>query len=118
MNYHTLEASEKDHKIHVVFHIPVPDEDNEVGWNLRLCLKYYQPFISSIIPYLATLAPTEVTALQNGELYEHSEVMGVCATLTNSEKIALVDARYAQLIMEIQNKLRKQLKYYGFGKNI
>ena len=117
-SYHVLEGSKEKHEIRVVFHIPIPDINNAVGVNYRTILTKAEPFITSLVPYLATYFAAEVTALQAGSIYEYTEVISYCATFTDVQKLAVVTARYIALAIEIQTRLQNQYVYWGKNQDV
>jgi len=114
-DYHLLESAEKDQAIRVAFHVPVPDELNSVGVNLRTALTQYQPFTTSAVPAIDT---TEQASLEKGELYEHVRQIKYTAAWTNSQKQSHLDAYYTNIVTKIQKKLRAVLKYWGHSRDV
>lgn len=114
-NYHVLEMSEKEHEVNVIFHITVPNENNEVGINLRTALTQYAPRSSSQLPWIETL---EMADIQNGILYEYKETVVFNANLTLVQKRSIIDDRYNTLATVIVNRLRSSLKFWGMDRDV
>jgi len=112
-DYHILRASNNDQKIHAVFHIPIPDIDNQVNVSYRTALTQAEPFTESAVPW--DLDAAEVTKLTAGELYERVDVvnMDVDSNLTNAQKLAAVVAKYSDLVSRVQGQIQARLKYWG-----
>jgi len=117
-NYHILKSSIEDHEVEIVFHVPVPDENNTVGVNLRTALRQYMPFAASVVPWLASSNPSEVTSLQNGELYEYRATMEYDAKKTDLQKRTACDLKYTSIVNIIQNQIRRTLKYWGMDRDV
>ena len=117
-NYHILNSSEKDHEVNVVFHIPVPNENNAVGVNLRAALTQHKPFTESAVPWLAATNPDEVTSLTNGEIYEHSQLVEYDAKMTDVQKRSRIDEKYSALGVIVVNRIRSILKYWGLNRDV
>lgn len=109
-NYHILDAHEKGHKVRVVFHIAIPNEDNAAGVNKRIALTQYKPFTESA--YAAT-SQAEKDQLIAGELYEHVETVKFDGEMTNIQKLQAVANRYTDLSIAMPTKLGKVLKFWG-----
>jgi len=117
-NYHVLQCSHKKDSATVVFHISVPDENNSVGVNLRTAVKHHYPVETSQVPWLEASDPTEFTQIQNGEIYEHSELVEFNATLTVAEKRAICDSRYTSLVSVIQDRIGNILEFWGLDRDV
>lgn len=108
-NYHIKQITPDGRKASVVFHIPIPIENNSAGVALRNAVSQYTGGTSQV-PWID---PAELTQLGTGELYEHSEMVGFLAADTNAQKQAKVDARFTALSMGVVEKVRTILKFWG-----
>lgn len=117
-NYHILNSSIEDHEVQVVFHIPIPNGNNNVGVNYQQALKEFKPFAESKVPWLQQNNPTEFSQLQNGEIYEYAETIEYDAKTTDPAKQAAIDAKFNELKNKIQDHLQKQLKYWGKDRDV
>lgn len=115
MDYHILDSSKKDHEVKVVFHIPVPDENNTAGISLQTALAQYKPFTESAAPEISAI---EQTQLENGALYEKTETVAYDGNMNNAQKQAIIDNRYTLLMSHIVKKIRTTLKYWGHSRNV
>lgn len=122
-NYHGMQIHPDRDEIRIAFHIPVPDEDNAAGVNLRTALKAWLEserggITTSEVPWLETSDPTEYTAVVAGEIYELVEWMEFDANASNSEKQAEMDAYFEVLEASVPDKLREQLKFWGKDRDV
>lgn len=112
-NFHILNSHEKDHRVRVAFHIAVPNANNSVGVNYRTALTQYKPLTESAVPWLAADFSSELTQLQNGELYEHVTDVKYDAGKTDGEKLTAITSAYTSFNSSVKTKLQKILKYWG-----
>ena len=115
-NYHILESNEEDNQVRIVFHIPVPNENNSAGANLRQALSQFRANPGSAVPWQQS--GTEYEAIQNGEIYEHDIRQRYKPDLTNAQKQTAIDNNYNNLKTKIANRLRKTLKYWGKNRDV
>lgn len=116
-DYHVLESTRRD-KVRVAFHIPVPDENNNVGINFQTAVSQYLTGEPTVVPWLQSKDPTEYVQLQNGEIYEYVETIEYNANSTNSEKQAVVDVWYNELVSKIPNTIRERFIFWGLDRRI
>lgn len=125
-DYHILSGDTSGNRFAVVMHIPLPDTDNAIGYNYRTALSEMRgtPF-ESAIPYDLG---AEQTALDNGELIEHSFGYNSNPALTPVENRNILrqiwtelqqDGGFRQeaepnLVAEMQNTL----KYWHYQDNV
>lgn len=121
-NYHVLDASDKEDKVKVVFHVVVPDELNGVGVNLRTCLVQYKEYIQldkvTEVVWLQIGFPIEYGQIESGEVFEYSEFVEVNADLSVLDKRTVLDNRFNTLNTAIPNLLRKRLRFWGLDRNV
>lgn len=115
-NYHILESNEKDNQVRIVFHIPVPDENNIADVSLRTALSQWRLNPGSAVPWQQS--GTEFEAIQNGEIYEYVISQRYKPDLTNAQKQTAIDNKYNNLKTKIANRLRKILKYWGINRDV
>ncbi len=122
-NYHVRMIRDDGREASVIFHIPIPNENNSAPISLRTAVSQfikprnddgtYGVFKSQIEALGA-----EETQLQNGELYEHVEVVKFLAADNNAQKQTKIDNRYTALTTGILNRIRANLKFWGFDRNV
>jgi hypothetical protein len=115
-NCHVKSISPNGRRASVVFHIPIPIEDNNAGVDLRVALSQHidgSNFVSAV-PWLTT----ELSKIQSGELYEHSETVAFLAADNNAQKQAKIDARYTALTITILAKARATLMFWGLNRDV
>lgn len=120
-NYHVLAVTPKLTKASVVFHIPIPDENNTVGVSLRLALYQYQgnATIVSAVPDHAINFSGENANIQSGAIYEYSKVVVFTnANNTPAQKQGEMDSMYTSLAVSVLARIRKVLKYWGKFRNV
>ena len=122
---HVIDSADSD-EIRLVFHYPVPDENNAVGVNFRTAIvnsgvgQSENPdgtpgrrtiMRSGTGPGQITIA--EETQLDAGELFEFvtSERVGLDFSLAQMQ--AKAQAKYATDNVEVQRKIAARLKYFG-----
>lgn len=115
-NYHILSMHEKGNKIDVVFHLPIPDEDNAMNVNYRTAVSQWKPFTESKVPWITS--GTEFDALGAGELYEHKETITLDGNMTNLEKRGEIDNRFTSLSATVVDKVKSQLKFWGLNRDV
>jgi hypothetical protein len=127
MDYHGNIAHKKLHKLTVVFHIPIPDEDINNGGdgpavNLRTAVfeyKHNHGVVPSQVYDLETKDPTEYAQLQSGALLEHVETfIFSSADITTLEKRAELDTRYNYLATTGLDELKNKLKYWNYQRDV
>lgn len=121
-DYHILETTSLGDKIHVVFHVPVPDELNEVGISLRDSLDEDPRFFdeqgnrrSSRVPWID---PPEQIQINNGTLFEHHVVFITNASIPFSTKETLLDLMFNSLSISLIDELRLYYAYWRFAKDV
>ena len=117
MDIHVLAGDGQQHWT-LVFHFPVPDQDNSVGENFRTVL------VNSGMGGVSQMSegtdpgqitPAELTLIQRGELYEHSVNFPAESGATNNvELLVAVRAMYASCEEAVLARLQCCLRYYGF----
>jgi hypothetical protein len=116
-DYHILSGRPDGNQYRVVFHLPVPDTDNNVGVNYRMALVEWlgTEGLVSQVPFIS--AP-EQTQLDNGELYEHLWDYDTHDGISLSEKQAELDARFAAFSTAVVNQLQTRLGFWGFNRDV
>ena len=121
-NYHVLNVSKKKDEAYVAFHITVPDENNAVPINLRVALKQMldrdPERVISDVPWLQANFPTEYTAIENCEIYEHFRKIKFDPNLTVVQKRNILDQKYNGFATTIPDELRERLKFWGMNRDV
>lgn len=118
-DYHVLESDRyrRGKNFIVVFHIPVPDQDNEVGVNLRTALSEMRGTVPSRVP-ANRLGAGEQAALDAGELYEHFWTYRARAGMTLIERRDELDTKFTALSGNIVGILMDVLAYWGYSRDV
>lgn len=123
-DYHVRSISEDGRKASIIFHIPIPAENNAAGIPLRTALSEYIKPRNSDGTYgiyqsmMYGINPVELTQIQNGELYEHEERITFPAAAANLEKQTQIDNRFTDLSAVVVNRIRERLKFWGKNRNV
>lgn len=124
MNYHVRNISVNGRNASVIFHIPIPVENNGASVALRTAVS---EFIKSqnddgtwgtFQSGLQGIVAGELTQLQAGELYEHRETVKFLANDSNAQKQTKLDNRYTALTTTVLNQVRAKLKFWGLNRDI
>ncbi len=126
MNYHVLDSLIKADGANVAFHFVVPDEANFAGKNFRIALKEYLDSIVpqggirkvTSVPWLQVAFPTEFTSIENGEIYEHTELVRFDANGTDASKRNMIDAKWNSINVIVINRIREKLKFWGLNRTV
>lgn len=110
-NYHILEVGLAGDQARVVFHIPVPNENNSAGMNLREALIQFRSF-STKVPFIN---PNEENLIINGEIFELIESVTFDPELTNAQKNQIIKDRAIVLLQTFPDKIRSILEFWGFN---
>ena len=116
-DYHVLSMRADGRTANIVFHIPIPVENNSTGTSLRTALSQYIDG-ANYVSKVPWIQPGELTQIQNGELYEHSKTVKFLAADTNGQKQTKIDNRYTSLATTALNKIRAILKFWGMDRNV
>lgn len=116
-SYHIKEIVAGERKANVVFHIPVPAINNNAGIPLRTAISQALGGASftSQVPWIT---PSELIQIQNGEIFEHSELVTFLAKDTKTRKLTKIDLMYAKLAVSELNRLRRTYRFWGMDKVI
>jgi hypothetical protein len=114
-NYHILDGRMDGNRFRVIFHIPVPDEDNDALVNLRVALVQLLDSTVSSVPFITG---AEQTQLDNGELYEYTWQYDTHPGLTLTQKRDALDTKFAEFSTSVVSQIRARLKYWGYGRDV
>ncbi len=123
-NYHVKTQNEAERSAQVIFHIPIPVENNGVGVALRTAVsEYVKPRLEDgtfgvFQSQVVGIVGSELTQLRNGELYEKVENINFLATDYNAQKQTKIDNRYTALTIGGLNRIRKVLKFWGLNRDV
>jgi hypothetical protein len=123
-NYHVLEQDVKKDRVRVVFHVVVPSEQNAAGEALADCVQQFLEAasdtgsITSLVPWLGTTYPVELTSIEAGQVYEVQRWIEFPATYTNVQKQAEIDNVYNTLAVTIPNRLRDYFRFWGMDRDV
>ena len=114
-NYHIMEGERNNFQ--VVFHLPVPDEQNVIGTRIIRAALAEDPSVdrTSRLPWIEAAEQTDLT---NGLLYEHVENYSTHAGHSLAEDQSALDARFGQLSTTVANRLRRRYAFWRFERNV
>ncbi len=118
-NYHVMAITNdgSTNQVTVVFHIPIPIENNSGSHSLRDALSEYIGGANFESVYPGTLAG-ELIQLQNGELYEYVETVQMEDSDTNGQKQTAIDNMFTVLLTLVLNKTRNILEFWGLDRDV
>lgn len=102
----------------LAFHFAVPDQNNNINVSYRTAL--INSGIGGTSQMTEGPGPGQVTAaelalIEAGELYEFSlSFLAESGATNNAELLAAIRDQYAKCEIPVLDRLRKQLRYYGF----
>lgn len=115
-NYHILEGREDGNYFTVVFHLPVPDTINPVGFNYRTAIAAQLGIDwKSAVPHVSVPEETQLLA---GELYEHRWGYDTQPGTTLIGKRDELDALFIIFSSSILAQLEARFEFYGFDRDI
>lgn len=116
-DYHVMHGKDDGNWYQMVCHIPVPNENNAVGFNLRTALTQFLGTLeeTSIVPFID---PAEVVQLQNGELFELPVEFATNPNESVADARAKMDVKFTQLSITVVNRIRERLKYWGYNRDV
>ena len=122
-DYHILQINETHRGIMetvtVVFHIPIPDQNNDAGVPYRTAVASLVNAESiSAVPWLQTDFSDEHTAIQAGAVYEASRSVRLPAGLTPVQKRDRLDAYYNHIKSEILSEIQDRMAFWGFNRDV
>lgn len=115
-DYHVMRAAEDGGTIDLVFHVPVPDENNAAGVNLRTCLVEDEGVVKeSIVTWIET---AEQTALSAGELLEYPYILHTHKDVPSAVKAAKIEELFTAGVPVVQEQLRQKYIYWHYNGNV
>jgi hypothetical protein len=121
VDYHVLTGLDDGNAFRVVNHIPIPPANNRVGVNYRTAIINSGIGGRTILPdgdgSGGTISAAEKAAILAGSLYEVVEEFSTNPGETAAQLQARIDARYNALIGIVQDRVGKQLSYFGFTRD-
>jgi len=117
-DYHILDNRPDGNQLRVVFHLPVPNENNAVGLNKRTALIEYLggPQVS-VLPE-SRLGAGEADALAAGELYELVWQYDTNPGETLLNKRDALDAKFTSFSNGVIAQLEVRLDFWGYGRDV
>lgn len=113
-NYHIRETDIKLKTVSTVFHIPIPDTDNDVGVTWQAALVLSLGGADAISSVLTDITPEEESAMKAGSIYENVATVRFSSTdLTNAERLAEVEAAYTAASSAVLAEKQITLNFYG-----
>ena len=123
-DYHVKEISKNGRRASVIFHIPIPIENNVASIALRVAVSEYiqsqaeDGSWSAFNSVLIGIEASELTQLRAGELYEISETVNFLTADTNGQKQTKLDNRYIALTISKLDAIRAILKFWGKSRDV
>jgi hypothetical protein len=113
-DFHALRTSDAGDSVTVAFHVPVPAETNQAGKSLSSCV------VEDLAPVSDCdwLLQAELDEVATGTVYEHVEVVQMSGKVSNGQRLAVVQARAAELVPEIQDRIRSRYRFWGYNGSI
>ena len=116
-DYHVMNMRKDGRAARVIFHIPIPNENNAASVSLRTALSEYTDGTNFVSKYPG-IAGAELTAIQNGSLYEQVETVVFLAADSNGQKQTKIDEKFTLLSTSVLNKMREILKFWGLDRDV
>lgn len=124
-NMHALDAA--NGRFRVVMHFPIPVHPslgtvNAAGlaWSTALIRSGRYNKGATILPdgdgTGGTIGTVEKAAIVLGTVVECVEEVLIETAQTNAERLAYLDAKYAQVVADAQASILKDLRWYGFNR--
>lgn len=123
-NYHVLGVAENGRSANVIFHVPIPVENNSANISLRTALASYiktretDGTFSAFNSAFEAVSAGELTQLRAGELHEHRAIVKFLAADTDLQKQTKIDNKYTVLTTSVLAKIRAILKFYGKNRDV
>ena len=117
-DYHILGADNAGNAHSVVFHVVIPNQDNNVGYNYRTAIVEYQGGTASIDSVVPFIDGTELTQLQSGELWEVQAIFHSRPGESLAEKQARLDVMFSDVSSAEISKLQNVLGFWGHSRVI
>lgn len=117
-NYHILSADKYGNSFSVVFHVPVPDQNNDVSYSYRTAIVEWQGGAVNINSSVPFISGAELIQLQAGELYEVQETFSSNPNEVLAQKRDKLDSRYAEVVIEVQADFQDCLGYWGYSRDV
>lgn len=115
-DYHVMKAATDGGTIQIVFHVPVPNENNVVGVNLRTCIMEDDAVIkTSIVPWIEA---SEQTALNAGELLEYPYTLHTHKDISAAVKAQAIEDLFVGGVPAVQEQLRQQYVYWHYNADV
>ena len=123
-NYHVRNISANGRNASVIFHVPVPAENNSASVSLRTALsQHIKPrnadgTFGTFQSQMQGVLSAELTKLRAGQLFEHVETVKFLAADSDAQKQTKLDNRYTALATNVLNQVRAKLKFWGLNRDI
>ena len=119
MNFHILTQAKDQNTIQVVFHIPIPTGNNEVGVSWRDAIVKEAGGADNIVSVLLDIDPTELTNMKSGALIELVENVRFSSIfLNNAQRLQQVKDRYNIVKTELIAEKQITLVFMGYGGDV
>ena len=118
--YHILEGFKDGNAYKVVFHIPIPNVNNDVGFSYRTAVKDNENLDvnGNKVSVVPGLSASEVTSMGNGSLFEYVEIFRTHNSENQATNKARLDARFNELKTNKQNDLQTKYRFYSLEGNV
>jgi len=115
-DYHILQGRADGNYYAVIFHLPVPDTNNAVGFNHRDAVAAQVPMDwISAVPHIATAESDQVKA---GELYELTWGYDTHPGTVLLDKRAELDAKFTTFSTAVIVQLEARFEFYGMDRDV
>ena len=117
-DYHILQADRYGNAYSVVFHVPVPDQDNEVTYSYRTAIVEWQGGAVGISSQVPFISGAELTQLQAGELYEVARIFNSNPNESLAQKRDKLDVMFVDIVTATQADFQDKLGYWGYDRDV
>ncbi|MCK4498900.1 hypothetical protein KAU11_00205 [Candidatus Babeliales bacterium] len=119
MDFHILTQAKNQNTVNVVFHIPIPATNNEVGITWQQAVVKEAGGVDNIISVLPDISSAELISMKSGALIEKVETVRFSSIyLDNAQRLQQVKDRYNVVKIEFIAEKQITLAFMGFGGNV
>jgi hypothetical protein len=106
-------------ELQVVFHIPVPVLINNSGISYRTAIKQNLETKGPIISLYPNTSASELSQIQNGEIYEVVKYVSFSKhNLSSGEKAIEIDNYFNKYKIEFLEKKKIELEWWGLNRDV
>lgn len=117
-DYHVMAGDDAGNAFTVAFHVPVPDQDNYVGYSYRQAVVDILGGASNIKSSCPFINPAELTQMQAGEVFEITALFYSYPGENLAAKQARLDTMHGEIVTATQQLYINKLGYWGYSRTI